>query len=692
MADPADDQSPAHSIELPRGRSRGVPRQLARLAGLAQSLERKRVLCTRYSEQLATLERGGIVVIAGERAMLTQLQSQLDQALLHLAELAAATPTDHVNERLNLLEDLLDGPEWTAAEMINDGLAEKLRHQIDVIDGLKSDLASWRSRIDQIGQALEAAKGAGAPITVPQRQRQRMEAQLSQAERALAEQQYAAVPGLVQPLESDTNTPESIIEELRRKLESSRPFSRQIQLLLLQSPLVNRCYQYTVLLRTPSEPGMHGINIRDSTTIVQQDRAQVTEDLKTVTRAIGRHLVRRLATGTGEPGRPPLTSIGEPTAPDDQSSTANQATVALATGAAVASANTAAPAPLTNGHGPDSAAGPANEERIGAASQAAPALAAGPRVDIIRDLSGDLTSDARMAQATLNDLVQDVGDLMYSILIPEQMQTYLADTACSLTITTNDLELPWELMYLAKKKTFLCLERPVARMPMGRAFPRDIEPVMRSGKLRFLLIYSDPTGNLPGARQEVASIKEALEREWNDQVEITVYELGDASGRMFNRVLRGGSFDVIHYTGHAGFDANDPDLSGLLLHDHELLYAQKIRRLLRGRPLVFLNACESGQTANEAHTDAVTYFQKPAEGLASAFIYGGALGCIGSIWPIYDGPAADFAVAFYRHALEGQMIGEAMRLARDQNRRDHPDQVTWASFVLYGDPTFRLVG
>jgi CHAT domain-containing protein len=76
---------------------------------------------------------------------------------------------------------------------------------------------------------------------------------------------------------------------------------------------------------------------------------------------------------------------------------------------------------------------------------------------------------------------------------------------------------------------------------------------------------------------------------------------------------------------------------------------------------------------------------------ASWFIYGGALGYIGCLWPIYDRPAADFAIHFYRQVLEGHMIGEAMRLARVEIRKTYPDQITWAAFVLYGDSTFRLV-
>ncbi|MBN2389146.1 MAG: CHAT domain-containing protein [Anaerolineae bacterium] len=62
-----------------------------------------------------------------------------------------------------------------------------------------------------------------------------------------------------------------------------------------------------------------------------------------------------------------------------------------------------------------------------------------------------------------------------------------------------------------------------------------------------------------------------------------------------------------------------------------------------------------------------------------------------ALWPIYDQPAAEFAVQFYNKVLEGYMIGEVMRQARCQIRKAHPDQITWAAFVLYGDPTFRLI-
>jgi CHAT domain-containing protein len=60
------------------------------------------------------------------------------------------------------------------------------------------------------------------------------------------------------------------------------------------------------------------------------------------------------------------------------------------------------------------------------------------------------------------------------------------------------------------------------------------------------------------------------------------------------------------------------------------------------------------------------------------------------MWPVLDAEAADFAIAFYNAVLEGHLLGEAMRLARVKAAEASPDDPSWASFVLYGDPTFSL--
>jgi hypothetical protein len=299
----------------------------------------------------------------------------------------------------------------------------------------------------------------------------------------------------------------------------------------------------------------------------------------------------------------------------------------------------------------------------------------------------------------LNAILSDVGDLMYRLVLPEYVQDYLDDDKFrfSFTITTNDLELPWELMCYGDGKV-LCLDRPVGRMPLGRARPRRPSAERQSArKTRFLLVYCDPDGRLVQARHEIETIRKALESEYRDRIELNVWpdpaKKGGTTGRRLNDVLRRAEYDVIHFAGHATFNPDDADLSALIMDDRVPFYAQKIRRLLKGQPLVFLNACESATVANEPDASRSSgLLQRPVEGLAAAFVYGGALGCIGSLWPVHDDSAADLAIHFYKQVLGGEMIGEALRQARIavRNKPEYKLDITWASFVLYGDPTFRL--
>lgn len=74
-------------------------------------------------------------------------------------------------------------------------------------------------------------------------------------------------------------------------------------------------------------------------------------------------------------------------------------------------------------------------------------------------------------------------------------------------------------------------------------------------------------------------------------------------------------------------------------------------------------------------------------------MYGGAVGVFGSLWPIFDGPAAAFAIEFYSEVLDGQSIGEAMRRARVRIKAgpDYPNHIPWAAYVLSGDSRVPLV-
>jgi hypothetical protein len=609
---------------------------LQQFAGLVASLLERRETVREMKRIADEIQRGGIIVVTGEATIIRNLEERLVSAAALLGSLSS--PGSANQRSLEEFEARLETVEWAVVPSLQKELRSKLLQQADILRPFLDQLTKWRSLIDSTQQLLGDGLKARAPIFAEQRSLQRYEACVTAAERALREQQYRSLIQSLGGLPPDFQEVESIRALIRDKINNTGQISRQADLLLLRSPLdaQHRRYQYTMLLRTASEPGSHGVNIQDSSTLVEQDRSDVSVLIKNITEAIDRGLALDFA----------------------------QRKAGLSS----------APTPASVGGNPESAS---------AASESVSR----------RFVVGD-TGPESSAPDKLNVLLQEMGDMMFRLLMPEWTHQYLKETSCSVMITTNDLELPWELMYC--NGNYLCLDRPMSRMPMGRSLPR-VKPKaagLAARKIRFLLIYSDPDKNLPAAKAEIETLEKYLREEWGERIDVDTLFGSEATGARLNKKLRSGSFDVIHYAGHAYFDESTPELSGLQLCDRDgkpqTFYAQKVRRLLEGRPLVFLNACQSGRAANEETAARTDYLLEPAEGLASAFLYGGALACIGSLWPIFDKPAAEFATEFYHKALEGYMLGEAMRLARVQIREKYPEQVTWAAFALYGDGTFRL--
>jgi len=618
-----------------------IAKNLAHLAELILDVESKRGVCADLERQLEPLERAKLIVVGGEADRLNQLVSLLDQATEKLKALQQAEEEAEALATLEELQEILNDVQWELVDNLKEALNGKAKLQEQHVRNYDQRLAEWPQVTRKLLDALAEANRTRAAVRREQVEIARFEAKVEQARRLFQEAKYIEVEKLLSDIsDSEPGKDNQNYEtNLRKATESAKKYIRQADLLLLRSLQdAQRRYPYTVLLRTPSEPGSHGINIQGASRVASYDRDGWSRSIKQITEAVDRGLQRTW-------------SLKQQTA--------------------------------------------ASAEPNGPASEDAAVSAETPR-----NFKLGAEPEPALPSEDLNQLIKRVGEEMYRLLMPDQMQNYLYDNECSLIITTNDLELPYELM--SYRDTFLCLERPVARMPMGTAFPRTPRIVRTDPKLRFLLIYSDPFKNLPAAEQEITELEKSLKQDWQEHIEIEVIGPDKATGRQLNEVLRKGTFDVIHYAGHAYFDEDDADLSGLLLFDDDFFrtnnerreqhfLAQKIRRLLEGRPLVFLNACQSTRTANEEKPQKVeNYLQGPAEGLAAAFIYGGALGCIGANWPIYDTAAAKFATTFYSNVIKGYMIGEAMRRARVDIKEQFPNNITWAAFVLYGDPTFRL--
>jgi CHAT domain-containing protein len=118
------------------------------------------------------------------------------------------------------------------------------------------------------------------------------------------------------------------------------------------------------------------------------------------------------------------------------------------------------------------------------------------------------------------------------------------------------------------------------------------------------------------------------------------------------------------------------------------IYAQEIKRVLGGRPFVFLNACSSGKEKICERGEG--YSGSDTEGLASSFILGGALAFIGATWPMPDISAGIIATKFYNHFLQGESVGESLRKARMHLKEQREEDINWMAFTLFGDPTMSL--
>ncbi|NUN97279.1 MAG: CHAT domain-containing protein, partial [Candidatus Omnitrophica bacterium] len=80
-------------------------------------------------------------------------------------------------------------------------------------------------------------------------------------------------------------------------------------------------------------------------------------------------------------------------------------------------------------------------------------------------------------------------------------------------------------------------------------------------------------------------------------------------------------------------------------------------------------------------------------GLANAFLLAGCTHYVGVLSELLDTGSKDFARLFYRNIIAGLPVGKALYEARHEHRRQNPGKsLTWAQYVLYGDPDSGIFG
>jgi CHAT domain-containing protein len=291
-----------------------------------------------------------------------------------------------------------------------------------------------------------------------------------------------------------------------------------------------------------------------------------------------------------------------------------------------------------------------------------------------------LSNRAASVPAEILDQLKKSGRLLFDLLIPSQTKEKLANaTATVLTLHLEDslVHVPWELLH--DGRDFLCRRFAVGRIASTRQAPtaRSVREFNSPFKV---LIIADPRGELEGCYREGLVIKAYLDaRRKSFQVD---FKSCPVDMGFVRKNLR--DYDIVHYAGHANYDAQNPGKSGWLLSDGTLK-AGEIAAMggLEAMPaLVFANACRSGLT-NEWRDDEN---EQQIFGLANAFLLAGVQHYLGTLWDVVDEPGARFAQRFYAAIAAGAGVGSALHSARQGNLSDGSNGLTWANYLLYGDP------
>ncbi|HZB28975.1 MAG TPA: CHAT domain-containing protein [Streptosporangiaceae bacterium] len=176
---------------------------------------------------------------------------------------------------------------------------------------------------------------------------------------------------------------------------------------------------------------------------------------------------------------------------------------------------------------------------------------------------------------------------------------------------------------------------------------------------------------LPGAEREAAVVRTHLPG--------AVDVVSGTAATRDNVVAALPKARIAHFACHGNSDLTNPSESLLLLADHHNhpLTVLDLAHLSLDADLAFLSACSTARPGGRLADEVIH--------LASAFQLAGYRHVIGTLWPIGDQHAVDFAELVYPAIAAGGDIATAVHTATRTLRDRHPDDpLVWASHVHVG--------
>ncbi len=323
----------------------------------------------------------------------------------------------------------------------------------------------------------------------------------------------------------------------------------------------------------------------------------------------------------------------------------------------------------------------------------------------MQTLAGNDTRRQTMKINAVSDTLLTLGRLLYENVLPVPLQEALRRLETPLVLVTNTPDVPWEVMYDANAKPSRYLGQTVSisrlsqtgRDNLHRAPGADRplrKPTRREAQGLTVLFLVNPTGERTMAEEEVASLCTSLPevvtrfilyRQQANQLEMRMRISADAP-------------HVLHYAGPLPLH-NASGEPMLALAGNSRLDGNAVEPLFQAlskRPLVFLSfqederqqgrgASMAGLGQSQQERDETT------ERMAHQLLNAGAGAVIAPRWPMHTLRLREAATLFYQDVADGVSLGEALRRTRSALAQHRPDDPSWSSLTLYGDPSQRLV-
>ena len=305
---------------------------------------------------------------------------------------------------------------------------------------------------------------------------------------------------------------------------------------------------------------------------------------------------------------------------------------------------------------------------------------------------------------TVNDAIFSLGRFLFETLLPIPIQASLRMlSSSSLILRTNTPDIPWELMVdgNTKSKQFLCQDLSIGRlilrsresMQQRPSFPehstRKVSKRDNQGLSALFLV--NPTGELPTAEEEVAILCTCLP----ESVSRIILYRQQANQLEIRMRLNAEVPHILHYAGPPPL-ATGTNAPTLALAGNSRLDSSSLEQLLQGLPkppLIFLSYHEDHRRNHNSKSSYINLETRneQMEQLAGNMLAAGAGAVVTMRWPIPPQDAREFMILTYQDIADGIEIGEALRRTRIAQAQHQSDETSWMTFVLYGDPTQRLV-